>query len=219
MNGKTAKDLLYTDFPLEIRVHIASSISKAYAYVNDLKNTLEIFQFPSAINIIPYFKNIAVEFMLQNDINNGLLPFRYRFKENAGQNHKHIEILTTNFILTISQVSDRFVIPRKAIFRNNLCLKNRKYLPLDFGDNVIQLPNQSGNFYALITHGYQSDMPQFINLGVPDPTNNRWINRINILEEAYDLLEAEKTRTDEEEVKIKLKLKQHLQEVVNNEAE
>ena len=178
--------------------------------VNLLKQDYDWIRWPGSRDILVHIRRVAVEFELQRVIDNQS-DIRYSsvIARNAADNCNHLEIRSNDSVLTVSQVPRPTMVPRHAIFRDNYGVGNQTLLglydePTVPGDRV----------YTLLTHGYYSDQPAFVCLGIPSPAMDGWICRVNLMLEPHqiNLPETEKI-TDGELVA----LKSHLQKSVKLE--
>lgn len=203
INTNKAKNLIENDFPIEVRCKLAASIKQAYEYLEDLKNDLEILQIASSKNHFSRIRNLVVDLILKKDIDNGIISFDYEFMNNEANNHKHIEVKSDNFIMTVSQVNNKNQLPRDAKFRNNLGLCNQ--MQFNFNNRFLHDLSPVNTYYILLTHGSNSMDPEFINLGVPDVVNKKWIKRFDILDELYRSNIERKDNEDRKDQLVKLR--------------
>ncbi len=217
MNCSTARELINNDLTLETRLSITSSIKRAYDYLRSLQHDLEFLQIISSKNHMPRLLNLVVDFMLKKDIDKGLIPLKYQFSDNASRNHKHIELVTTNAIITISKSNSKNTLPRDAWFRKDLGSSN--LVPLaNFPKEFLVLPNVRKPYYILITHGHFELMLDFISLGVPDVVRKIWITKIDLLNEYSSYVRNSWIDDAGQEQERLVNLKNELKEALENEA-
>lgn len=172
-------EFLKSEFPARYRAQFVPIIKQAKEIVQQLYNEQPLFQRASAENERGKIINLAIEYEFQRRIEEGLLPFDYNIKYNSANNHKHIEILSKNTIMTISQVRSRAGIPRSAKFRSNLAYSNQ--MVMDFLRDEIRVIDSKA--YILLSHYSRNDEIKRAILGVPAPDTKSWIYSLNLLGE------------------------------------
>lgn len=208
---ENAKELLNREYPLSIRSKFVPIIKRAYSAVAQLKRENEILNWSVADNLTGHLRNVAVEFEFKRMIDNNQLPLRYHILPNKRRNHKHIELITSNSVATISHLNNKYKTPRKAVFRTNLSLINQ--LMFDVLNDSIDIVDSP--YYILITHGGRGDSLDFVTLGVPEPYVNGWIYYIDLKSEFQQISHPVEEEIVEEETIVELK--EYLkQEVVNS---
>lgn len=198
-----AQTLLDQEMPIQVRSQLVPAIKRAYSLVNQLYQQHELLNWEVGHNLLRYLRGLAVEFEIKRLIDGGKLPLAYRVAPNARKNYSHLELLTNQCVITISQVISEYGIPRFAVFRNNHSLNQ---LAFDF-DNTSSYTKEAP-YYMLLTHGYKSDMPDFIGLGVPQPLMAGWLAYTNLMNELHlvELPQEDNMITEE----IQLSFKEHV---------
>lgn len=153
-------------------------------------------------NVKPELKNLAVEFMIIKACKQGALPFTTKYVENYKKTGNNLELFSSDnrAILTVNQVSDTNRSSRNAKFRINLRHKYNNQLSL-FDTNSSIADTNMLELYFELTHGYQSEKPQFVVLGIPD-SKGKWITKENISSvfERYTDIEREEISTVTNEI-------------------
>lgn len=179
LKNEDAEELLKKEIPLKQRYILLNLVQDAYKMYNTLATNYPFFDWRVGRDYLSFLKPLIVEFKIKDAIDKGDLNMDYRIASNAIDNCRHIELLTNQCVVTISQVSHSKAQPRPAVFRKNLCLS--KQIALDFGPEY-RLYDEDDLYYILLTHGYQSTSPQFVCVGFPEAYNKGWIARHNLLE-------------------------------------
>lgn len=203
-----ARNFIDNEVPKKTRARITPLLHNAYALAEQATKDSEFLNWVIGYKNIGYLKRIAVEYMLKDAIDNGRLPFEYQIVPNKNKSAWHLEIITKNAIITTSQVQSREALPNPAYFRRKLQEANQLRFSLDPENKDIN----EGPYHLLITHGYGTEIPSFINLGFPGATG--WVDYINMLNEPI-LVESDSDR----EVDTKERLvgfKDFTKEVTNN---
>ncbi len=195
MHNFNGREILGQDFPRKVRTEFVRTIKQSYKIVKQLEGEWDYLSSVLGRNIITSFCNIVVECEFMRKIDIGELQYTYRIVPNKVKSHYHIEIMSRNFILTISQINKDGVLPRKAEFRINNSLDNQ--LPLIKETEI----NQS-KYYSILTHGKYIDGLNFVNLGIPDAKNGKWLGNTNmrLLSEPYIITEPEADLVPEEQI-------------------
>ncbi|NHM28033.1 hypothetical protein G7K71_13810 [Desulfofundulus sp. TPOSR] len=203
------KTLLEKDLPQSVRSHFVPAVKRAYDLVAKLYEQHQFLSWPVGYEHRRELRRIAVEYELMKLVDSGQIPLEYQIGYNAIRNCRHLELLTKQFIITVSQVQYPRSFPRPAIFRNRLLSGQ---LAWDFFGESEKLI--TGRFYIILTHGYEKHYPEFICLGVPDPDQKgRWITQIDLLKETPTV------ELPEEEIITEgtlLKFKEFVKEAVGN---
>lgn len=203
-----ARKFIEREVPRKYRSRIPALISDAYALAEQLTHDVDIFNWKLGHNHVGYLKRIAVEYMLKKAIDEGKLPFMYKINSNKNKSSWHLEIETDNAIITTSQVQSKRAIARPAYFRDKLQEANQ--LSFTFGSNTVDIKNEP--YHLLLTHGYNSKTPSFINLGFPNQYG--WVDYINLLTEPILVENHSKQENDTKELLVDFK--EFTKEVTNN---
>ncbi|WP_018130571.1 hypothetical protein [Effusibacillus pohliae] len=202
MENKRVYDILNRNFPISIRSHFVPAITRAYEKTLQLFKQNEWLNWVVGKDIISVVRRIAVEYELMRTMD--LLNVTYRISPNAIDNCRHLEVITKECILTVSQVRRKDQVPRKAEYRTNLSVSNQFSLPLF--DDEPTLPESP--YYVLLTHGFAGHAPSFVMLGLPKPYVSGWVGQqIDLLKEPHRTTSSQ----DQEDADTQLVgLKQHI---------
>ena len=207
-----ARTFLNDELPVPIRPLFVAAVSRAYAIVADHFNEFDFLNWPVGRDHLRFLRRVAVEYQIKHLIDKNQLPLRYRIAPNAIDNCRHLEIITGRSIVTISQVVSPGSVPRRADYRNNLSLCNQ--ISFDFqedcGEDAVFVLDRP--YYILLTHGYMRREPDFICLGIPEPSVKGWITQINLLREPHQVALPEiEPETEEMLVQLKENVREVLQ--------
>lgn len=172
-----AKDFVNNEVPKKTRAKIPPLIFDAYALAEQATEDTDFLAWIIGEKNKGYLKRIAVEYMLKDAIDRGKLPFEYKIAPNSNNSSLHLEIATGNAIITTSQVQNIKSLPNRAFFRDKLQDANQLRFPLDTKDEQVT----AGPYHLLLTHGYATEKPGFVNLGFPNESG--WVYCTNLLNE------------------------------------
>src|SRR5690625_303497 len=172
-----ALEFINNEVPRQYRARISPLIFDAYALAEQATQDADFLNWVLGHKNKGYLRRIAIDYMFKTAIDDGKLPFDYKVSSNINKSSWYLEIITENDIITTSQVQSSKDIARPAFYRKKLQDANQLILPL--GSNEDDL--MEGPYHLLITHGYGTEVPNFINLGFPN--HNGWVDRINLLSE------------------------------------
>ena len=194
-----ARDFINNEVPMKTRAKITPFIFDAYSLAEQATKDTDFLNWIVGQKHMGYLKRIAVEYMLKDAIDNGKLPFDYRIASNKNKSSWHLEIKTKNAIITTSQVQSINSLPNPAYFRSKLQEANQLRFSLDSSNQEVT----EGPYHLLITHGYKTDVPSFINIGFPN--ENGWVDYINLLNEPILIENAPKKEIDIKERLVSFK--------------
>lgn len=181
-------------FPQDLRVKINTAVDNGYdlAIKTVTKDASWLSEGRGIINL-PRLKSLAVEFILEKMIDNGAFPWHYEIRLNKTRNHNYLCISSIDgtFHLTINQCLNGDKPANQSNFRNAENQNFQSYF--DFGFNrMVTEPS----LYLELNHGYQTDKPKFVMLGIPDE-NGQWYSAINLQNEFNILSNSGKLNTKE----------------------
>jgi len=209
MNYKSASEVLNSEWPIQVRNQIVPVVNRAYKLTSILFQETEWLDWQVGINIKGYLKNIAVEHELMKLVDRWESNYSYDIEKNEVENYSYLKINTNYSSTTISQTKSIGAIPRKANFRSNYSISNQ--LSIEFEEDII-VPSEK--YYFIITHGGETDIPEFINIGLPEPYTRGWIVRNNLLSEPYYYEISQEEKIDKQDL---VSLKDHINNVKKNE--
>ena len=205
MTNLIAKQLLEKNFPSSLRSKFYPVIRRAYENANLLLEQVDFFNWKVGRDFKRDLRRIAVEFGFKELAETGRYDFEIDIKPNARNNCRHVELITKDCVLTISQVSHINALPRKAEFRQNHAVSNQ--LLLDFSEEDNYISNSDDKFYAVLTHGYLRKIPDFVILGIPSTSLKEWHYKVNLINEfqQFENYTSKETNIEQEEVRVRLK--------------
>jgi hypothetical protein len=176
-----AREMIEDNIPLNIRNQIVPIIFKAYSLSKEYMRNLGWKEKRLGKEFMGYLVHYAVQFEIINAIESGFLKIQHKVSPNSGGNCFHLEMITPDFVITQSQVESPKQLPRKAYYRENLGFSNGNLLlELDV-DQENRFYSRQKPFHMIITHGYNSQEPKFIFLGIP--LKNEWVSPIDMLKD------------------------------------
>lgn len=189
-------DIIKEEVPQKIRAKIVSIIENGYRLAKEYVKTCDFLNWEIGEMHLGYLRPIAIQYLFKNAIEQGKLPFTCTIESNSRKTAKYLQLHTKSAIITISQVQTPNQIARHAYFRQKMQQANQLRFDYfgDYNDSLVK----GQPHYLLLTHGYGSDLPSFINLGLPN--GKGWIERINLLMEPR-LIEQDTEKANEEIIK------------------
>ena len=186
MSFVNLEDITNNEFKPIVRSNLVAAIQSAYELAVKHYNEFDFLNWSVGRNIFTEFRGIVTQFAIVKLIDQKNLGLTYKVSPNSLDNCEHIEILSRKSTLTISQVERKGILPRKAVYRNDLAVTNQ--VSFDFYNEGINNISRPHRYYFLLTHGSHDDSslgPDFIYLGLPKPGVRQWEYRINLLMEPY----------------------------------
>lgn len=213
------KEMIDSEFPLEVRSYIVSSVFMGYELVKQIIQENLWLQNDLGKNNYGYLRNTAVSFCIGNKIMENNLPLRSNIVQNSRKNFSYIQLQTERALINVSQVNYPKAIPVYSDFRfNNSFLNGQVEFYVNAGgiaeiDNEVKLDDPQ--YYMILTHGCLSDVPSFIHIGVPHVGAKSWKYQYNLLRDPRIV-----HHSDKEEVKSILpKFKEQLKKGVQGDGQ
>ncbi|MDZ5782088.1 hypothetical protein [Marinococcus luteus] len=183
--------------PLEVRRYLGELTIEAYRTSKLLMENTPALQFPRARKLLlPELKNIMLEFMIIQAVKNNKLPFNYRINFNSNHSHPYLELYNDDILIHFNQVRTKSSCARKAIFRDKILSSVQTEFVFD--EEVSSDDLFSDKTYYQFNHGYQTETPQFITLGIP---NNMYEFEVSVpILEEYAAIEGRYPTSTKEEL-------------------
>lgn len=178
---KSARELIEENFPRVVRMRLPQIIYDAYMWSHRIVENTALLNWERGKSLTPNIKNIAVEFFLVQEIKKGNLPLNWRVSYTSNKSASLIELYTGELLLHVNQVGNHNKIARAAFCRDQYIQPFQSYIDFD-GENLLTNTIQNQPKYFQLNHGYQSQEPLFISLGIPG-MNKKWVEKIQLLEE------------------------------------
>jgi hypothetical protein len=164
--------------PLAVRAKFAQVVVNAYKWSEMLFNNTAAFKsIRGKKRLLPEIKNIAVEFFVMQAVKNRDLPFEFRINYNSNRSHPYLELFNDRSLIHFNQVKRKNNCGRKAFCRDRLIQPISSYI--NFEKNSVEYDDQ---LYFQLNHGYQSETPSFLTLGIPS-VYGKFEASIQLLEE------------------------------------
>lgn len=152
--------------PFPTRSRLSQAIVDAYKWSDILLNNTAAFKtLRGKKRLLPEIKNIAVEFFVIQAVKNGELPFKHRVSFNSNYSHPFLELYTDELLIHFNQVQYKSKCARKAFCRDKHIKPIQSYINYDDAINSVRFDDQR---YFQVNHGYQTETPSFISLGIPN---------------------------------------------------
>lgn len=217
LSQKTALQDIQDTFSARTMNIFSRAVNQAYKWVNLW------LQDPSNAVLVSYewkkytrgfAVGIAVDYFLIKEILDEDLEFTFTFKYTSNRSYPYLVISDKNktFELTVNQTQRTDKCATRANFRDQLIDK--------YQSSLFTLESEfplADKKYFQLTHGYQTEIPGFINLGIPSK-DRAWINYIDI-SQLPQVIESPilKTKAAEYQPMDLAALQNYISEVVNNE--
>lgn len=173
------REIINQCIPLEVRKKLTKLIMDAYQWSDLLIKNTSVFKSARGIKrLLPEIKNVAVEFFVMQAAKNKELPFSYRIGYNSNHSHPFIELFNDSTLIHFNQVRTKRSGGRKAFCRDRHLKPITSYIDFEDG-NTIKYEDQR---YFQVNHGYQTETPAFITLGIPN-IEGKFESSIYLLEE------------------------------------
>jgi hypothetical protein len=166
-----------TSFPFPLPDFFSNALAlveQGYLMADTLVSRKKFLLTACGSDLIPYLRNVAVEFCFLNKYQHSGKMHCLEAK-NKGRNCHHIEIFSDDTIITISQTHNVRDLPRKSVFRNDLSNNPQLLLRDAFSEDAFRAEKRT---YYILTHGGANSIfekPDFIALGIPHSSEKKWI--------------------------------------------
>lgn len=216
LSQKSALQDIQDTFSPKIMSVFSRAVNQAYRWVNLW------LQDPSNAILVSYewkkytrgfVVGIAVNYFLIKEILDEDLEFSFAFRYTSNRSYPYLVISDKNktFELTVNQTQRTDKCATRANFRDELIDKYQSSL------FTMESETHTDKRYFQLTHGYQTEMPGFVNLGIPSK-NGVWASYIDI-SRLPQVIESPilKTKVAEYQPMDLSVLQNYLGEVVDNE--
>ena len=191
LQKENALQKLTSEFPKTNQRIIYNLISTAYQEVDEFVNKKipDWMIYGRGKRLIPDLKNSAVEYQLMRACDSKIIKFGYEIEKNKNISADYLKLVSSDnsSIITVNQTRNGNKSSRDAIYRNDLkdIFQTRFEL---FEENVGFTDMDDIQYYFEINHGYQSTIPGFSVIGIPDEKRN-WYARLRI-DDNFNVLSA-----------------------------
>ena len=194
-----------SEFPAKYRALIPAALKTAYAAVEDLYKTEVTLQVRSALAEKGHAVHWAVDHYIERLLKTAKLPFDYRWVSYQRPTGEYLQIRLPTSTMSISQLSNRAIVPRHASFRHNRSLNNAPFLNFPEFENERQV---SGLPHLILAHGYQT--LSFAYVGLPHWSDAEWIYRTPDLLKTPHLVVSEELKVEGSDVEAVVTLRDEL---------
>lgn len=178
LNGQfSQEDRIYLNSAAKLGYQLAiDTVRKDASWLMDLRGG----------ELLPRIKSHGVEYMVVQYIKNNLLDLNYQIEYTAKRNNSFIVFSDSQrkSNLIINQSASKKRPSKYAKYRANRYNNFESYLDVFSGEFVNEKP-----VYIELNHGYQTDVPSFIVLGIPKNSKN-WYTSIPIDEE-FEMIQSD----------------------------
>jgi hypothetical protein len=185
--NKQIEVFLEDQLPSKYQAHIPAALTTAYATAAHIAKAEPIFSMESARANHGRLVSWATDFAVLKLIESGVWPYDYEWISYNKPTGRYLSVKLPLSTLSISQVNNYKIPPRKVGFRGNAALSNQSYIFQDMEEErkrIVDLPS------FILCHGHQK--LNFAHIGMSDPEQNYWMYRTeNLLTSKIHTLEAE----------------------------
>lgn len=187
------------------RREIVKIVGQAYQLVDEAMKDVSFLNWGLGEHHKGYLDHIAVQFLLREASNSGMIGFDANILPNVKKSSYHVELNTDNVKITVNRTEHRNKTARKAIYRSILQKENQLFWT--FGEEYPNIKEEPA--YLQLTHkdkevGNTREI-DFVILGVPTKNGN-WYSSIDLTREPQ-LVSAptEESNTIDEQQLVKFK--------------
>lgn len=178
------RKIINNHISLNVRQLFGEAIVDAYKFSTLLQqNNPQLRSIRGLKRLLPEIKNVSIEYFLTRTIKNNNLPFQYKHATNSNRSHPFIEIYNDDMVLHVNQVRTKGSCARKAYVRDKLIKPVKSYMLFNMDDL-----DYEDRYYFQLNHGYQTEEPLFITLGIPNQ-DYKLEGSISLLEE-YSIIKG-----------------------------
>lgn len=184
------EQFLTETFDKETRIYLNSSVKLGYQLaVDTVKKDDSWLNELRGKEVLPRLKTYGVEYMIVQYIKNGLLNLDYSINYTSGKNNTFLLFKDqkdkTNLI--VNQATNAARPSRYAKYRASRYNNFETYFDFETNKFVEEKP-----VYIELNHGYQTDIPKFTVLGIPQ-NRKTWYTSIPVDKE-FELLTENKAK-------------------------
>lgn len=184
------EQFLTETFDKETRIYLNSSVKLGYLLAIDtVKKDESWLNELRGKEILPRLKTYGVEYMIVQYVKNGLLNLNYSINYTSGKNNTFLLFKDPNdkTNLIVNQATTAVRPSRYAKYRASRYNNFETYFDFDTNKFIEEKP-----VYIELNHGYQTDIPTFTVLGIPQNRKN-WYTSIPVDKE-FELLTDNKAK-------------------------
>lgn len=200
---RMGEKLIKRIFDQKIRSYLNSAVNKGYELAVHTKENTNFLNYPKSRgeDLLSYLKNFAVEYSIIKYIESGLIPYDYEIKYNKRKTARYFVLFDSQrkFELCVNQVRNANKIGREAYYRKKRIMSFNSYIKFDNIDEPEIITDPP--IYFELNHGYQTNKPQFVVLGIPG-TNGKWIDKVEISKELTLVQNTDTIKTKVEEIEF-----------------
>lgn len=174
MQKESAGDTLRSHFGSRERMILNQAAFDGYRFADKwLRDDLNKFLGPYKKEVRGRAINWCVDDCVRQAVNSGALNLEIKEEFTSGKQYKYLVLCDKKrtIQLTVHQVANRDSIARKAVNRDDKIKGFQSYWNFSDSNEIeTQLVTESPLYFQL-THGYQSQEPGFVTLGIPTIQN------------------------------------------------
>ncbi|WP_370931741.1 hypothetical protein [Bartonella sp. DGB1] len=119
------EDFIKTRIPIKDKIILMQCVNEGHKVIRNMRKDDLALGLPMVNNMKCYFLSIGVHFVIQRNIESGILPFTCGWKNFAKPTGKYLEIIGHGFTFSINSVANCNKPPKKAIFREQKLVGNK----------------------------------------------------------------------------------------------
>lgn len=177
------KKILETDCDPRLSGELSYSIREAYRYLDSLIESNPVLKNPEMKKSYGHIRQALVDLALRlvledSEINSEVKMVSTSNKQNG---YTYTMIETKGAIITPTKTSSIKSMPKKALHRSQASIKNKQFNLFETIEDLNEKYDSNTPAFLLLTYGGKNYTLEYVELGLPNVDNEKWIEKVNIL--------------------------------------
>lgn len=198
----------YIEEECDVRLvgYLAHSVKEAYKILNELIEANPIFKNPEMKQSYGHIRQALVNAALRIVLENSDLPCKVEQNSvmHNKNGYKYTMVEAKGAIISPVKTRNKKYMPRKAAHRSTASLKNAQIDLFNTEEDLNEKYDENTPPFMLLTYGGKNHHLQYIELGLPDISNEKWIDKLDITNAMIVLNNDRKVETVQKELNLSL---------------
>jgi len=178
---------------------LSYSLKEAYRFLDELIKSNPVLQNKEMKKSYGHIRQALVDVALKLVLKNSNLPSKVIMSpaKNNVNGYTYTMIETKGAIISPVKTRSQKDMPKKALYRSTASIKNAQFDLFTTEEDLNKLYDKDTPPFILLTYGGKNHKLQFIELGLPDVKNEKWIEKVDIYNAPRLIIgKAEETRKE-----------------------
>lgn len=186
--------------------YLSHSVKEAYRVLHDLINANPVLKNKEMRYAYGHIRKALVDTSIRIVLEKSDIPCKIERKavSSIKNGYEHTMLEVKGAIISPSITRNKKALPKKALHRSTNSIKNAQFDLFHTVEDLNEKYDENTPPYMLLTYGDKNYQLQYVELGLPDISSERWIEKVDITQSLVLVTDESDESTIQKELDLSL---------------